>query len=274
MIALSQRLQTIADNIELDESVADIGTDHGYLPLYLYERYIANKKKNHNEDSHSNVIRPLFLMTDVSAGSLKKAEDNCKRYYPSEYDNNEFDLRLGDGLDVISPEEVDVIIMAGIGGLLMKEIMDWDISKTMSYKKLILQPRNNGGALRRYLYEQGIPVDKLLIVPEDRRYCEIMVCHIPSVLVQKSKDKSNKDVVRTESDLDDVVFEFPDILIENLRDKNQNSIFTNAYLENAKMMEQRIIDNILAGRTPEDKDDPDIALRQKRIDRINYLLSK
>ena len=62
MIKLSERLECIANRIDKGETVADIGTDHGYLPIYLWE----------------NKISPKVIMADISKGSLQKAKDNCK----------------------------------------------------------------------------------------------------------------------------------------------------------------------------------------------------
>ncbi len=259
MIILTERLQAIADNIDNDESVADIGTDHGYLPLYLYEH------RNAHSNNNLNVQSPKLIMTDVSKGSLKKAEDNMLRLFGGE--KVPVEPRLGDGLEIIKPGEVDTIVMAGIGGLLMTEIMDWDISKTMSYKKYILQPRNNGGALRRYLYEVGIEVEKFLIVPEDRRYCEIMVCRTPTF------DPGNTFVVRRKdsTEFDDNYFEYPDIMIA------QAGKHTKRYLEEKCSFEKKIVDNITAGRNikmqSEIEEDSAINIRLEKIKRIEYLLS-
>ena len=241
MIILTERLKAIADNIENGERVADIGTDHGYLPLYLKEKNIV---------SHP-------IMADVSKGSLMKAQENCSRLFPKE----DFDLRLGDGLEILDYGEVDTVVMAGIGGLLTIEIMDWDISKVYSFKKFILQPRNNMGALRRYLFEIGIEVEKIEVVPEDKRYCEILVCKVPDEFKGRRKTGA----------LDDISFEFPDVFLNN------NDNYTKEYLKDRIRIEQKIIENIAAGRE-ETMDnimsDSAVKERQDRIDRINYLLEK
>ena len=131
MIKLSERLECIANRIDKGETVADIGTDHGYLPIYLWE----------------NKISPKVIMADISKGSLQKAKDNCKLSQP----DFDFDCRLGDGLEVLKPHEVDTVVMAGMGALLIIEMLEWDIIKTRTYKKFILQPRNNLGELVKWL---------------------------------------------------------------------------------------------------------------------------
>lgn len=80
-------------------------------------------------------------MTDISEGSLNKAIENCRRFHPE----TEFDFRLGSGIDVLSEGETDDLIIAGMGGMLMTEILGKDPYKAKSFKKIVLQPRNNIG---------------------------------------------------------------------------------------------------------------------------------
>lgn len=128
MMKLSPRLKKIAEQINAGETMADIGTDHGFLPIYLWE----------------NKICPKVIMADISSGSLLKARENCEMYDP----DARFDLRLGSGIEVLEEAEVDAVVMAGMGGILMTEILEKDIKKSLSFRKLILQPRKDVGKLR------------------------------------------------------------------------------------------------------------------------------
>ena len=246
MIILTPRLKAMADNIDSNESFADIGTDHGYLPLYFLE-------KDKNQDRK-------IIMSDVNEGPLKKARDNYSRLFPYEFGNNRIQLRLGDGIDVLEKGEVDVVVIAGMGGLLMKEILDWDISKTLSFPKYILQPRNNGGALRRYLYEIGFSIEKLFVMPEEKRFSEIMICYAPRMYSDR-KDSS---------EIEDLSFDFPDLLLE------KPNTFTKEYLENQIEIETRIINNIINGKNKSDdfSGEGAITYRNNRISRINELLNE
>ena len=94
MIKLTDRLQVLADQIKQNETMADIGTDHGFLPIYLWE----------------NEISPKVIMADISPGSLEKARVNCYENYP----NEKFDLRLGNGIQILENGEVDAVVIAGI----------------------------------------------------------------------------------------------------------------------------------------------------------------
>lgn len=154
MINISDRLKAIALEIFTGETMADIGTDHGFLPVYLWERRIC----------------PHVVMADISKGSLAKARETCSLYHPGE----NFDIRLGSGLEVLENGEVDDIVIAGMGGLLMVEIFQKDMIKTKSFKKYILQPRSAVGPLRHWLFHNGFTVEEETLVREGKFICEIL----------------------------------------------------------------------------------------------------
>lgn len=154
MIKLSDRLQMIADEINTGETMCDVGTDHGFLPIYLWEKGIS----------------PKVIMADVSKGSLDKARDNCRMYYPAET----FDLRLGDGLAVLSPGEADAVAIAGMGGILMTEILSAHPEVTESVKKFIFQPRSAAGKLRYWLLHNGFVIEKDQLVREGKFICNVI----------------------------------------------------------------------------------------------------
>ena len=150
---LTERLAAIANEIEKGESVADIGTDHGYLPMYLTKEEIS----------------PKVIMADISKGSLNKARRNCRELMPEV----KFDFRNGNGLRVIKKGEVDVIVIAGMGGNLICDILGRDLGKAKSCKKLILQPRTAQGRLRAWLVRKGFDIVNEQLVREGRFICEI-----------------------------------------------------------------------------------------------------
>ncbi|QIB69480.1 SAM-dependent methyltransferase [Aminipila butyrica] len=160
---LSDRLQTIADLIEQGETVADVGTDHGFLPIYLWE-----SKKS-----------PRVILADISKGSLQKARDNVYRQdYSPEVLKEHFDFRLGDGIQVLADGEVDTVVLAGMGGLLMCDILAQDMEKTRSVKTFIFQPRNNPGKLRWWLLHNGFVIKEEKLVREGRYICEIICAQV------------------------------------------------------------------------------------------------
>ena len=155
MIKLSHRLQLIFDMIEKGETMADIGTDHGFLPMALWEAGICSK----------------VILSDVNSGPLEKARDNmAKAGIPME-----MDMRMGNGLDTIQPGEVTTIVIAGMGGVLMTEILGENLNKTHTFQKIILQPRNGQDKLRFWLVTHGFRIEKERLVMEKGKICEILL---------------------------------------------------------------------------------------------------
>lgn len=237
MIKLTERLKLIADMIEKGETVVDIGTDHGFLPLFLW----------------GNKISPKVIMADISEGSLDKARQNCIAAHP---DMN-FDLRLGDGLEVLDYGEVDTVVMAGMGGILISEMLDWDIEKTLSFKKFIFQPRSNCGILRKWLNENGFMIESEHLVREGRRICEVITAIAPKEI--SSKARPGMSIFE---------YEFPDSLIE------QSNDLTEEYLNTHLASEKNIIANIVKGKGEEAYDDDNYKERMRMISRLNSLIER
>lgn len=154
MIQLTDRLQRIAGEIEPNETVADIGTDHGLLPISLWEQGIS----------------PKVIMADISPDSLQKARSLARETHPAQT----FDFRVGDGIKPLQKGEVDVVVLAGMGGALMCSILSREIEKTRSFGKWIFQPRIGQGTLRKWLLENGFGIAKESLVREGKYICEII----------------------------------------------------------------------------------------------------
>ncbi|MBO4725681.1 MAG: SAM-dependent methyltransferase [Firmicutes bacterium] len=163
--------------------MADIGTDHGFLPIYLLK----------------NGISPRVIMSDVNSGPLARAKQNyCESFGIAEVvgDINSnmvnhavenADFRLGSGLETIGIGEVDDIVIAGMGGKLIVEILMTDFEKTASFKRFILQPRNGLGHLRSYLNAAGFDIEKELLVREADNICNVIVVSVDSVKLKDIK---------------------------------------------------------------------------------------
>jgi len=128
MIKLSQRLQAIADMVPAGAKVADIGTDHGFLPCYLAQSGKAEQ----------------VIACDVNAQPLALAQKNIADYNVAD----KVSTRLGDGLAVIKPGEVDVVTIAGMGGALMIDILDASPLVVDRLKRIVLQPNVGAEAVR------------------------------------------------------------------------------------------------------------------------------
>jgi len=148
---LSERLLAIISFVKEKSIVADIGTDHGYIPVYLVENNISKKA----------------IASDISGNSLKKAEE----YVRLKGLENQVETRLGNGLDAIKPYEVDTVIIAGMGGLLISDILEKNFKKVETINNFIFQPMVASQELRKYLYKHNFTiVDEKIVVEEDKYY--------------------------------------------------------------------------------------------------------
>lgn len=154
MIRLSQRLFNVSELITPGLRVADIGTDHGYLSIYLYQ----------------NDITKSVIASDVKTGPLQKAAENIELYGLSQ----EIDLRLSDGLKMYEPGEVDSIVMAGMGGNLVIDIISESMEVCEKAKELILQPQSDVSKVRHFLQENNYMIISESMVYEEGKFYPMM----------------------------------------------------------------------------------------------------
>jgi tRNA (adenine22-N1)-methyltransferase len=154
-LKLTDRLLKIASLVDEGKKLADIGTDHGYIPVYLL---------NNNKIDYA-------ILADVNKGPLENARKEV-RHNKLE---NKVDLRLGSGLEVLNQNEVDEVIIAGMGGILISELLEAKKSVSQTVDKLILQPMQAQSELRKYLYNNGYEILDEVLVKEDFRIYEIIV---------------------------------------------------------------------------------------------------
>ena len=151
---LSKRLQAVADLVTSGLKVADIGTDHGYIPIYLVEH-----KKN-----------PSAVAMDINKGPLKKAEENIALHGLGDY----IETRLSNGAEKLQCKEVQSIVIAGMGGGLVIRIMEQDKEIFKNVNELILQPQSELWKVRKYLMENDYRIIKEDIVLEDGKFYPMM----------------------------------------------------------------------------------------------------
>ncbi|MGE4353554.1 MAG: tRNA (adenine(22)-N(1))-methyltransferase TrmK [Oscillospiraceae bacterium] len=137
-LTLSPRLERIASLVPNGAAVADIGTDHGYIPVWLIQ----------------NGVAASMIATDINKGPLSRARSISKAY--GLYDRITF--ILCDGLAGLRPNEADTLIIAGMGGETIIGILaaaPW----TRRYTRIILQPQSKQLELRKWLIENGYAID-------------------------------------------------------------------------------------------------------------------
>jgi len=154
-LELSKRLAAVARNVPDGVTVADIGTDHAYLPVYLVR-----------EGRTARVVAG-----EISRGPYKSALSTLR----TQDMEKQIDLRLGDGLDILAPGEVEVITLAGMGGKTVCEILDAGRRVIERVKLLIIQPMGDAPVVRRWLLENDWSFANEEMVYEDGHYYVIIV---------------------------------------------------------------------------------------------------
>ena len=173
---LSKRIYALADSVVKGHTAADIGTDHGYVPMLLIR----------------DGVSPRVIMSDISEGSLAKARETFRQCGLMDK-VSEDDFRTGDGLETIGAGEVDEIIIGGLGGHTIAGILDADAEKSRSFKRVILQPRKHSGALRYWLYVNGWDILTDTLAGEGKFACEILTA-VPSGYTAKKPPYPEEDI--------------------------------------------------------------------------------
>ena len=134
---------------------------------------------------------------DVNPMPLKRAEENLTK---AGYDDK-CDFRLSDGLERLNPDEVDVIVIAGMGGILMQDILSRGKDVITPVTKLILQPMIAPIELRTFLYENGFNIENEYVVREENKFYNIMCVSLGQyeplsrdLIIGKNLKKNSADV--------------------------------------------------------------------------------
>lgn len=151
---LSKRLQAVADLVTVRECVADIGTDHAYIPIYLTE----HKK-----------VKKAFAM-DVNEGPLIRAEEHVREAGLKE----QIKMRRSNGLEKLSPGEVEAVIIAGMGGGLVMRILTEGQAVVETLQECILQPQSEIAKVREFLLQNGYQIVQEEMVLDEGKYYPMM----------------------------------------------------------------------------------------------------
>lgn len=165
---LSKRLQAVAGLVTAGSVLADIGTDHAYIPIWLTE---------------SGRIRGAVAM-DVNPGPLERAEENIREHGLKDH----ICTRLSDGFAALKPGEADCAVIAGMGGGLTVRILREGRSIVRTLKECILQPQSEIEKVRAFLLEEGFFFISENMVEEDGKYYPMMKVKPPG----SGKDTSGR----------------------------------------------------------------------------------
>lgn len=154
MIVLSERLMEIANMVTPGLKVADIGCDHAYLSIYLA----------------GNDISPWVCACDVNKGPMEIALNNIKHAGLED----KICVRLGDGLAKISPGEVESVVIAGMGGSLIINILSDGKAVAQKASEIILGPQSDVEKVRHYLEDSGYRIVSESFVSEDDKFYPVI----------------------------------------------------------------------------------------------------
>lgn len=179
-LRLKGRLSLCAQYVREGSRLADIGTDHGYLPIALCAQGRI----------------PSALACDINPLPLSSADKNIAAYGLSEM----ISTRLSDGLKEVSADEADDIVIAGMGGELTAAILEACPWAKNSEKRYILQPMTRHDALIKWLYENGFRIEKQGAVLDSGKYYTVILARYDGTIRPCGVYEANVGALSPESD--------------------------------------------------------------------------
>lgn len=178
---LTNRLYAVSDMIDKCNILADIGTDHAYIPIYCLENKICSGA----------------IACDINKGPVKIAQKNIDKYGFS----GKITTRLSNGFENIKKGEADTFVIAGMGGLLIIDILKAGYDKICDDTSLILQPMIAVYELRKYLCENGFEITDESLAEEENKIYNIIKCKKGKMSLTEDKLYTGFDFLKNKKDL-------------------------------------------------------------------------
>ncbi len=153
-MAISKRLRTVAHAVTPGRRVADIGTDHGYVPIYLVERGLC----------------PKAIAMDVNPGPLERASAHIQEKGLED----RISTRLSDGLEKLDHDEADTFILSGMGGELICRILRDRKDLLADGPELVLQPQSEWFKVRHILHEMDYRIEREWFLKDEGKYYVVL----------------------------------------------------------------------------------------------------
>ena len=157
---LSERMKAVAAMVTNGNVLADVGTDHGYVPIMLVQRGFV----------------PSAIAMDINEGPLQRARENVLLYQLQE----KIDTRLSNGVEALTDGEAESIVIAGMGGELIIRILTDGEKICKSAQELILQPQSEIQKVRKFLREHEYRIVDENMVFEEQKYYSVIRCSLHS----------------------------------------------------------------------------------------------
>ena len=200
-IKLSKRLQLVASLLPKGANFADIGSDHAYLPCFV----CMNDPTAH------------AISGEINQGPYESAKQTVLAYNLTQ----RVDVRLGDGLSILDDNEVNEIVIAGMGGSLITSILEAGKKKLDNLDRIIVQPNIDERSVRQWFMDNGYTIESEKLLEENGHLYEI-------ICARKNHDKQSLELSEK------------DLLFGPILRKNKSKDFMNKWLAIYKK-QQRII---------------------------------
>lgn len=184
---ISERLNLVADFVPACQTAADIGTDHGYIPIELIKR---------------KTVQYAYAM-DINRGPLERAKEHIE----AENMSDRIQIRQSDGLKELKPGEAQTIIIAGMGGALTVRILENGKETADQAQTLVLSPHSEIELVRKYLIQNGYEIVREKMILDHEKYYTVM----------KAEKAENPDEVRKQYQ-DEICYLYGKKLIEEADD--------------------------------------------------------
>lgn len=151
---LSERLKAVAGLISHGKKLADVGTDHGYIPIYLIRQ--------------ERIVHAIAM--DIGKGPLERARAHIYQYGLED----RIETRLSDGVRALQPGEADCMIAAGMGGPLIIHILEEGAEVVSQMTECVLQPQSEIAKVRKYLWQHEFTIEQEHMIWEDGKFYPMM----------------------------------------------------------------------------------------------------
>lgn len=176
-VGLSARLTAIVGLAGQGHCLCDVGCDHAHVPIRLLQEGKFD----------------CAIAMDVIEGPLEKAAGNIRLYGMAD----RIELRLSDGLDACRPGEADTLVITGMGGTLMEEILLRTPARTKSFRALVLGPQSDPDKVRAALRLLGAHPEEEQLVYEDGKYYPVIRAVFPGNTELQAEEKTGEESART-----------------------------------------------------------------------------
>ena len=220
-LRLSRRLLALCGMVTPGHRLCDVGCDHALVPLYLLEQGLIPsalamdvaegplRAAAANLAAHGEVARGLTDGKPATGEELKPCLSDEKSAASGESVSRppRVELRLSDGLDDYRPGEAQTLLIAGMGGLVIRSILTREPDKTRSFRELILEPQSEAALVRAALRELGAGICDEVMVEEDGKFYPIIRAVPGTAGVRPDWDAAQTGTVRSavKSDIGDAL---------------------------------------------------------------------